>query len=1014
MIVTYTPSSTYYGGNDSFTYTATNAGGTSAPATVSITVGTPPAPTVADKSVTTAYNTAVVIDLYGWITGDDITSINIGNVATHGTLLATGMTVTYIPDPNFYGGTDNFTYTATNAAGTSAPATVTITVEAPVISITPDGNNILYVNKSVSGGSGSGDSWANAVPELADALKYAQLQNAITPYTSANPLKIFVAKGTYKPFYSPADNNFGNPAGRGNSFLMVNNVQLYGGFAGTEATLAERDLTIVGNATTLSGDVNGDDIITGSGSTLSITNNADNNRHVVVSAGAVETALLDGIAITGGNANNAGNVTVNQKTISNLNGGGMINNSSSPILTNVTLSGNSAIDIGGGMYNVDSSSPSLTHVTLSGNSATRGGGMYNVDSSSPSLTHVTLSGNSAIQGGGMYNYSFSSPSLINVILSGNSATDFGGGIYNHFSSPILTNVILSGNSADDGGGMYNYSSSPSLTIVTLSGNTATDFGGGMYNYYSSPILTNVILNENSAIDGGGMYNNYYSYPILTNVTLSGNSAEFGGGMYNAGSSPSLTNVYFNGNAATLKGGGIINNGTPILTNVTISGNTAPSGGEWFNQSGTPVIRNSIIYGNGIDGGTLSNNENSLVQGHTGGTGNINYSGSVADLFTDPTNGDYSLLSTSPAVNAGSNIAYTNAGGNLQNDLDLAGNPRVYDEANGGIIDMGAYEFQGEPVIPITPDANNILYVDINVAGGDQSGSSWTNAVPELADALKYAKEQDNYTVANPLKIWVAGGIYKPLYRSTNIVDSEDDNYMPITLPATDRDNTFLMVKNVQLYGGFAGTEGTLADRDLHIAENETILSGDIDNNDNLIDPAPTSGNLYTEVSIADNNYHVVVIAGELETALIDGFTITNGNANGGSSNTSSVNSFPIRQDSGGGMCNYNSSPNVTNVTLKANSADYKGGGMYNSSSSPVLTNVTFSENSGLYGGGMENDASSNPSLTDVNLIRNLAILWGGGMINNSSSPILTNVTLSENSAGTTGGGIYNNLSSPTL
>ncbi|WP_163570989.1 Ig-like domain-containing protein, partial [Klebsiella pneumoniae] len=47
--VTYTPAATYYGA-DSFTYTATGPGGTSAPATVSLTVATPPAPTVADKS----------------------------------------------------------------------------------------------------------------------------------------------------------------------------------------------------------------------------------------------------------------------------------------------------------------------------------------------------------------------------------------------------------------------------------------------------------------------------------------------------------------------------------------------------------------------------------------------------------------------------------------------------------------------------------------------------------------------------------------------------------------------------------------------------------------------------------------------------------------------------------------------------------------------------------------------------------------------------------------------------
>jgi len=129
--VTYTPSSTFYGGTDTFTYTATNPGGTSAPATVTVTVGAPTAPTAAAKSVTTAYDTAAAIDLSGSITGVDITAVTIGTVPVHGTVSVSGKTVTYTPSSSFYGGTDTFTYTATNAGGTSAPATVTVTVGAP-------------------------------------------------------------------------------------------------------------------------------------------------------------------------------------------------------------------------------------------------------------------------------------------------------------------------------------------------------------------------------------------------------------------------------------------------------------------------------------------------------------------------------------------------------------------------------------------------------------------------------------------------------------------------------------------------------------------------------------------------------------------------------------------------------------------------------------------------------------------------------------------------------------------
>ncbi|SFL08500.1 Ig-like domain-containing protein, partial [Rhodanobacter glycinis] len=130
-VVTYTPSATYYGGTDSFTYTATNPGGTSSPATVTITVGVPAAPTVAAKSISTAYNTAATIDLTGSITGVDITGVTIGTAPTHGTVSVSGKTVTYTPSSSYYGGSDSFTYTATNPGGTSAPAIVSITVGLP-------------------------------------------------------------------------------------------------------------------------------------------------------------------------------------------------------------------------------------------------------------------------------------------------------------------------------------------------------------------------------------------------------------------------------------------------------------------------------------------------------------------------------------------------------------------------------------------------------------------------------------------------------------------------------------------------------------------------------------------------------------------------------------------------------------------------------------------------------------------------------------------------------------------
>ncbi len=67
-VVTYTPTAGYFGA-DSFTYTATGPGGTSAPATVSVMVATPAAPTVAARSAAVPYDTATAVDLTASITG---------------------------------------------------------------------------------------------------------------------------------------------------------------------------------------------------------------------------------------------------------------------------------------------------------------------------------------------------------------------------------------------------------------------------------------------------------------------------------------------------------------------------------------------------------------------------------------------------------------------------------------------------------------------------------------------------------------------------------------------------------------------------------------------------------------------------------------------------------------------------------------------------------------------------------------------------------------------------------
>lgn len=95
------------------------------------------APVANPVSAAVAYGSgANPITLY--ITDGVPTSVAIGSAPAHGTAIASGLTVTYQPNPG-YAGSDSFTYTATNDGGTSTPATVTITVGNPVTAVTASG-----------------------------------------------------------------------------------------------------------------------------------------------------------------------------------------------------------------------------------------------------------------------------------------------------------------------------------------------------------------------------------------------------------------------------------------------------------------------------------------------------------------------------------------------------------------------------------------------------------------------------------------------------------------------------------------------------------------------------------------------------------------------------------------------------------------------------------------------------------------------------------------------------------
>ena len=237
-------------------------------------------------------------------------------------------------------------------------------------------------------------------------------------------------------------------------------------------------------------------------------------------------------------------------------------------------------------------------------------------------------------------------------------------------------------------------------------------------------------------------------------------------------------------------------------------------------------------------------------------------------------------------------------------------------------------------------AGATIYVDDSAPGIFPDGSSWLFAYISLQDAL--------WTAANGDEIRVAQGIYKPTTGS-------------------DRTASFQLIDGVTLRGGYAGYEA--ANPDAHdIILYATILSGDIG--------TPDDKN--------DNSHHVLTADISVgPTAILEGFTITGGNAYGSA------------QNYGGGMLNFQGSPTVIHCTFNCNSADVgggmfsyacsgltvtgcifngnsagvKGGGMFSNGGNPAVTNCTFSGNTGNNGGAIHVVMSSNTTVTNC-------ILWG--------------------------------------
>jgi len=785
---------------------------------------------------------------------------------------------------------------------------------------------VIYVDADATGAN-NGSSWADAYRYLQDALAVAN--------SAGKPVEICAAQGVYAPDRSGAEPN--GTRDRETTFQLVGGVTLKGGYAGLgRPDPNARDASLY--KTVLSGDLNSDDAPVARAADLPAEpTRAENSFHVVTTTYRPDAglAVLDGVVITGGNAN--GEVYIWRS-------GAGVKAGAETELRDCVIEGNSALDFGGGCEFVGR----LSRCTVRNNYAPYGGGLYGAGE----MRDCLIERNDAFVGGAVSHPQDASIWWDCVIRENSAAT--GGAIAMTNVRLVLVRCALSGNSATGAGGAVHIFndctcwSELQMYQCRVWGNAAGALGGGVYQQGNARLYlwSSMVWANEAAYDGGGMYCSPYEsmggqgYISVVNCTIAGNTAgKMGGGVF-----------------CELAGRDWLD----LLNNI-IWGNSDESGAavedaqvrfaEGQRGTGTGAIAQPAADGTGGEGGIRY----CCIQGWTGELGGERNTG-ADPMFVDaggaddvPGNADddLHLQSGSSLINAGLTAPYGTGAQTTSPDdcntwwdiddgpcrlnlVDLDGNARV----SAGVVDMGAYEYQQR--------VTKVIYVDADALGAND-GSSWADAYNYIQDALMMALDGD--------EIRVAQGVYKP------------DQFVLSDRPSRGREETFQLKNGVTLKGGYAGF-GEPDPNVRNVKRFETILSGDLN-----ADDGPSGTN------VGDNSRHVVTGSGTDDTAIIDGVTITAGYADGIDGE------FPF-VNNGAGMYNENGSPTLINCTFTQNIVvlyDYEYGGLgaaiYNLHSRPVIKNCTFRGNSTGGGHGAVYSESSSPMISDCTFQDN----EGGGI-----------------------------------
>ncbi len=727
----------------------------------------------------------------------------------------------------------------------------------------------IYVDQDATGDQ-TGTSWHHA---------YHNLKTAIDAAVTGD--QIWVAEGTYFPFdFECEEIDYFNWI---YTFWLDKDVEIYGGFSGSETFLEARNPT--DHPTVLTGKI--------------IYENATYEINTVVTfSGVTNAAILDGFTIQDGNAD---------KGLTKIGGGILVvalssGISANPIIRNCMIQNNRAFS-GAGMACISSDggmvSPVVVNCNFSDNIASEKGG---------GILSQTDGGNTTLV-------------FENTIFSNNRSQE-GGAIclndQNANLSAYFTRCIFEANRADKGGAVYNVvdgfmSLAPTFTDCEfISNHSDQGYGGAFYNYSKNGFLNlslnNTLFSENTAANYGGAIANIttggQATPIIIGCKFEHNSANQGGALYNYVSggkiNPKISSTTFFENSAQMEGASIMNFAyfqdlKVEITNCTFANNESNTDqGSIYNRGdGSANLElemiNSILWDKGIGMNniaplevTLSNN---IFKGETLPSLGIDLGDNYLNYdpqFVDLENGDLRLNTCSPAVDNGKKLSFTSV------TQDSDGNARKV-----GTLDIGAIENQVER--SLLDDPNTLFTADYEYT--DPQG--WTHYYDCVQNVLLLSLKKNGQEIGH-----LGDGAFRaeilttPAYKTGQGTDITNAAYVSST--SCFAMNRYWNVRATQQPNAAVGVRFYFSDQDIQEMINSSNFINSIE--DAFFFKLNNSDNPQaTAVDAADYQEYVFdpQIASEntWTKGLFQGFEyaeyVVNGFSGGGATTGASVSALPV-------------------------------------------------------------------------------------------------------------------------